>query len=319
MNFSVLLKRELTSVPLRRDCCKLAFFSALVHVAGSLSLSRAGISLEIATRSEDVMQYLVRTLAGLSVQHEDLLLGESGGVRNLKFSQATSEALLLKLGILTGTGAERHVQREMLPDLIQSPCCRRSFVKGAFLGCGSVKINASSGYHLEFFISNPSFCAQLAGILNGEGFRFKYAERAEHGVLYLKDGEEISDFLAYLGASKSVLDLQDLLLARRLKNADNRKNNCYLANVDKSFDASIRQVEDISAIERGLGLAELEPDLRRTCEQRLDHPEWTMAELADALGISKSGLNHRFRRLREIADAIRARERESEGENEKST
>ena len=313
MNFSANLREELSRIPVRRACCRKSALSALFHTAGSLSLSRHGFSLELTSRSEEVLDFALRLSEDYGLTEQDVLTGESGGTKSLKFSQAFSERVLGDLGIVRTDEEGPHVQRGIAAERIAQPCCRKQYVKGAFLGCGTVKINASSGYHLEMSLTNTTLCAQLAGVLNEEGFRFKYSERAEHAALYLKDAEEISDFLAYLGASRSVLELQELLLTRRRKNQDNRKNNCYLANVDKSFDASIRQVEDISVIEAKLGLSRLEEDLRRTCEERLDHPEATLAELAERLGISKSGLNHRMRRLRALAERLRGKPPEKEG------
>lgn len=302
MSFAGDLKAELLRTRPPHNCCQTALLSALFHTAGSLTLSRSGLAAELLTKSEALIAYALRLLrlAYPDFSGSDFLEGETNGCRNLRFSQEFSDRLLRDLRLLAG-GEEPHVERGISAGLIEKPCCKKSYVKGAYLGCGTVKINRSSGYHLEFALSGGTFCAQFAGLLNGEGFRFKYAERGENLALYLKDAEEISDFLAYLGASHSVLALQELLLERQNNNSLNRRNNCYLANVDKSVDASIRQVGYISVIEERVGLDNLDEDLRRTCEVRLDHPDASIAELAGLLGITKSGANHRLRRLREIA------------------
>ena len=308
MKFSDVLRDELTKSFPRRECCRLALLSALFHTAGSLALSKSGLALEFATKSEEVLGYALKGLEEFSLSERDVLLGESNGSRILKFSQNFSTNLLERLQVICYDREGVHVVRGIAPELVARPCCVKQYIKGVYLGCGTVKINGLSGYHLECNFTNETLCAQVAGLLNGEGFSFKYAERRETRALYLKDGEAISDFLAYLGASKSVLELQELLLERRLKNTDNRKNNCYLANVDKSFDASIRQVEDISVIEEALGLEQLEEDLKRTCEARLDHPDATLAELAALLGVSKSGASHRLRKVRALAEQLKRRE-----------
>lgn len=304
MSFAGDLKAELLRTRPSQNCCQTALLSALFHTAGSLSLSRTGLAAELVTKSEPLLAYALKNLhlAYSDFSEEDFLAGETNGCRNLRFSQGFSDRLLRDLLLLVRDGeGETHVERGIAPRLTEKPCCRKAYIKGAYLGCGTIKINRSSGYHLEFSLSGGPFCAQLAGLLNGEGFRFKYAERGENVALYLKDAEEISDFLAYLGASHSVLALQELLLERQKNNSLNRRNNCYLANVDKSVDASIRQVGYISVIEERVGLSNLDEELRRTCELRLDHPDASIAELAELLGITKSGANHRLRKLKELA------------------
>ena len=313
MSFAGDLKNELLRTFPRRGCCRRAMLSAIFHTAGSLSLSRTGLSAELSVKSDLLPVYTLKLLQAhfLEFSEADFLAGETNGRNTLRFSQEFSASLLAELRLLVENDAgETHVERGIDPDLIASDCCKKAYIKGAYLGCGTVKINRSSGYHLEFPFSGEALGAQFAGILNGEGFRFKYAERGDVFALYLKDAEAISDFLAYLGASHAVLDLQELLLERQNNNSLNRRNNCYLANVDKSVSASLRQVGYISVVEERVGLDNLEEDLRRTCELRLDRPDATLAELAELLGVSKSCVNHRLRKLKEIA--LRALGKESE-------
>ena len=130
-------------------------------------------------------------------------------------------------------------------------------------------------------------------------------KRKESFILYLKNSESISDFLALLSASKSVMELQNLILSRYVNNVSNRQNNCIIANAIKNFDAAINQVYSISIIEKHLKISSLTKPLQEAAKLRMDNPECSIEELAKLAGITKSGMNHRLRKLNEIAEGIK--------------
>ena len=192
---------------------------------------------------------------------------------------------------------------------------QRAYVRGAFLGCASANITIDEidsvkkhrgGYHLEFVFDNETFAKDFLNIMSGLGINLKMAIRKYNVVCYLKEIEAISDLLALVGASNAVLVLQNELAIRQVRNNLNRQLNCACANISKSVDAAMKQLNAISKINRTIGIENLPEHLQDLCLLRLANPEASFDELVKLTDppLTKSGINHRFRKLIEIADSI---------------
>lgn len=187
----------------------------------------------------------------------------------------------------------------------------KSFVVGAFLGCAtsSIKISlkpeekTTSGYHLEFDSKNEEFLKLLCTLLANFNINGKIIKRKNTFVLYVKDAENVSDTLALVGASDSVLTLQNEIVKREFRNKINRQTNCESGNISKMVSASMKQIEAIEKIERKVGLDSLSEDLQEVALLRLANPEESLTDLLklSTLNLTKSGLNHRLRKLIVIA------------------
>ncbi|MBO4412630.1 MAG: DNA-binding protein WhiA [Clostridia bacterium] len=187
----------------------------------------------------------------------------------------------------------------------------KSFVIGAFLGAAtsSIKISerpeekTTSGYHLEFDSKNEEFLKTLQSLLKNFEINGKIIKRKNTFVLYIKDAENVSDTLALVGASDSVLTLQNEIVKREFRNKINRQTNCESGNISKMVSASMKQIEAIEKIERKIGLDSLSEDLQEVALLRLANPEESLADLLklSTLNLTKSGLNHRLRKLIIIA------------------
>lgn len=186
-------------------------------------------------------------------------------------------------------------------------CCGIAFLRGVFLSCG-VLVNPTKEYHFEFKIHDPSLADFLLGFLSERGIEFGKTTRKGNTILYLKGSEAIEEILTYMGAYKSVMQLMDIKIVKEVRNKVNRVTNCETANIGKTVKASMQQIEDIEYIIEKKGKSYLSKDLLEVAEARLNNPEMSLRELVEEIpsGISRSGLNHRLKRLSEMAEEIRA-------------
>ncbi len=190
--------------------------------------------------------------------------------------------------------------------LLQSTCCKKSFVRGIFLATGSVT-NPDKAYHLELVLQSESYAEYIKSILEVFGLTAKLISRKNNFVIYLKEGSQIVDFLNIIQAHQALMDFENVRILKEVRNSVNRQVNCETANITKTVEAAAKQIEDIKYIECNMGFGKLNDDLRRTAQLRIDNPDASLQELADMLGgsISKSGVNHRLHRLSDIADKFK--------------
>ncbi len=200
-----------------------------------------------------------------------------------------------------------HIHEERRIDMRNLPTNSLGmFLGGVFLTCGSIT-DPVKEYHLEFTAPTEALCNDLCDLLYSVGVHPNVLKRRYAYAAYLKMYDEIGDLLTFIGAQRCTLELIDIQIDKEVKNRVNRMNNCDMANIDKVISASERQVRDIETIIAHDGLQELTPELRELAELRIENPHLSLAELSEMLSkpIGRSGVNHRFRRLSEIAAAYR--------------
>ena len=193
-------------------------------------------------------------------------------------------------------------------DLIKKKCCKRSYLRGAFLAGGSVNNPETSSYHLEIFSLYKEHSESLCELMNSFDLNAKTLERKKGYMTYLKEAEKITDFLIIIGANNAMLKFEDIRILRDMRNSVNRLVNCETANLNKTIGASVRQVENIKYIQGTVGLDVLPEKLREIAELRVAYKDVTLKELGEMVSsgpISKSGINHRLRKIDEIAEKIR--------------
>ncbi|MDE6911586.1 MAG: DNA-binding protein WhiA [Lachnospiraceae bacterium] len=190
--------------------------------------------------------------------------------------------------------------------IIKSLCCKRAFLRGAFLGIGSMS-NPEKGYHLEFVCSDTGQAEQLVETLLVYEIKARVVARKKYQVVYIKESEEISTLLNVIGAHISLMNLENLRILKDMRNAINRKVNCEAANITKTVNAATKQIEDIQYIKEHYGFDNLAQNLRQIAEIRLEYPDATLKELGQYLtpNVGKSGVNHRLRKLSELAGQLR--------------
>lgn len=204
--------------------------------------------------------------------------------------------------------AEKEGLHAVFKAQVQSPCCRRAYIRGAFLAAGSMS-DPQKSYHFEIVAERETEAVILQKMMNQFGLDAKVIYRKKAYVVYLKEGTQIVDVLNIMGACVALMELENIRILKEMRNAVNRKVNCETANIHKTVSAAVKQNEDIQYIRDTIGLDDLPESLREMAEMRLSHPEASLKELGQLLQtpIGKSGVNHRLRKLGEMAEKLRAR------------
>ncbi|MBS2970562.1 DNA-binding protein WhiA [Metabacillus sp. KIGAM252] len=309
MSFASETKKELTQVEIK-GCCLKAELSALIRMNGSLSFSNRKLVLDIQTENAAIARRIYILLKRQYDATVELLVRKKMRLKknNVYIVRLTAQAreILEDLKIL---GESFTFVREISPDLIQKKCCKRSYMRGAFLAGGSVNNPETSSYHLEIFSLYKEHSDSLSELMNTFQLNSKSLERKKGYIAYMKEAEKIAEFLNIIGAHTALLKFEDIRIVRDMRNSVNRLVNCETANLNKTIGAALRQVENIEYIDSKIGLDMLPEKLREIARLRVDYQDVTLKELGEMVSsgtISKSGINHRLRKLDQIADQLRA-------------
>ncbi len=192
--------------------------------------------------------------------------------------------------------------------LIQQSCCKRAYIRGAFLAAGSIS-DPEKSYHFEIVCHTMEQAKQLQDVINSFDMDAKIVERKKHFVVYLKEGSQIVDILNVMEAHIALMNLENVRILKEMRNSVNRKVNCETANISKTVNAAVKQLEDIVYVRDTIGFETLPDNLREIAELRLEYPEAPLKELGTYLNppVGKSGVNHRLRKISTIAETERAR------------
>lgn len=289
-----------------------AFVAGVARAAGSLHLGNRHRNLVFTLSSYGECLALVDLLKKLyPAEFEVSAEHIRSGVRKGSTEYTVAVPTGFTAQALADTGMFGEEGSEPLPEsVITERGAAEAFLKGLFLGCGSVYVPSAAegekrdGYHFEFALDSEPLADSVAALLRSFGINAKLSERGAASLVYLKDKEEILRMLALLGLADCVLSLKSLIDERETANSINRVTICETANLDKSLTAASAQVAAITKIRDTVGLSVLSPALRATAEARVDNKLLTLAELAEMLGVTKSCLNHRLRKIKEIADGL---------------
>lgn len=299
--YSAKAKDEIVRLSSQLPCCRRAFLSALVHTGGSLVFSRDGMRISFPSLADKLSDKVTAIVSGL-IDGVTAKKDASG----FYLSGEKLYGALFALGIFEQEDGETAVVGGIKPFIISSECCVVNYLRGAFLGSGSVTLK--KGYHLEFSLSNTALASDIVSLFARFDITAKVVERKERVVVYLKGGDAVSDALALMGASEAVLKLNNELALRQFRSDTNRRNNCELGNISKTVNASMRHIDDIKLIKRKIGIASLNEKLQMVAELRLDYPEDSLSELSARVGLNKSTLKNRLAKIEEIANEIRQKE-----------
>ncbi|NLI54074.1 MAG: DNA-binding protein WhiA [Clostridiales bacterium] len=305
MSFSSSAKEDLVKIRLRTDLVRLAELAGIAHTCGALTIGR-GRGAVFTTETLAVGKLIVSLASALYTLEPTIELSERERRRPLTLVTLLgddAERLLFDTGLLLTEAGEFRIGETVPEELLGDDECRRAFLRGAFLGSGSCT-NPYRGYHLEIVARSDAFSAQLLAVLVAFGPQGKTMLRREKPVVYLK-GDDVSAFLALIGANGSALKFESARAERDFRNYVNRKTNCETANIEKTVYAATEQRQAIEVIEEHMGLNRLPAPLYEAAILRLNHPEATLQELAELAEIGKSGMNHRLARLVRIAKEIR--------------
>ena len=319
MSFSTETKNEISRVIPDSLCCKKAELSGIAKLAGSIQIvGYKKINLKISTELNSVARKVFKILksdfninTNIVVNKNQMLKRNNSYVLTVK-SEMGSESLMKTLGLLDEN--EDFLPCHIVPSWVyEDEECKKAFLRGAFLGGGSIS-DPEKNYHMEFVASNEEFAESLMNLINSLGFNSKIVCRKNSYVVYLKESEQISDLLSHIGAFQALLSLQNTKILKQMRNNVNRIVNCETANLSKTVNAAVRQVENIKLIQQKIGISKLPANLQQIALLRVENEDLTLKELGELLDppISKSGVNHRLKKIEDIANELRSKEFDSE-------
>ncbi|MBQ6551879.1 MAG: DNA-binding protein WhiA [Lachnospiraceae bacterium] len=309
MSFSQRVKEETAKIIPEARHCALAELAAVFTTSGFFypeeGRTMIGIRTEnvlVAKASFSLIKKLFGTSSRVSVKDRNqihrghlytITLADAAGagkmIRALKLEDA------VKRMDMSVTSADRN--------LLQSECCRKAFLRGVFLSAGSLS-DPEKIYHLELVAENAEFAREICDVMATFGLNAKTVERKGRSVVYLKEGNQIVDFLGLIQANVSLLNFENTRVMKDVRNNVNRSVNCETANLGKTVTAGLKELRDIEKIDRLFGLEALPGPLREAAYARLQYPDVSLKELGERFDppVGKSGVNHRMRRIHEIAE-----------------
>ncbi|MBQ3932651.1 MAG: DNA-binding protein WhiA [Lachnospiraceae bacterium] len=312
MSFSSDVKEELfKKIPQGRHC-KIAEISAIIGMCGRIQISSNNrLRIRIHTENSVVARkyftllkktYNIETVVSVrqsnkqsiytitTIYHEDAVIVLQGSKLLDKYGNVR-EDLSIEDGLL-----------------VQKECCKRAYIRGSFLAGGSI-IDPNKFYHLELVCNTQYKAEQLKKMISYFNINAKIVERKGHYVVYIKEGSDVVDTLSVMEAPVSLMNLENVMILKDMRNSVNRRVNCETANLNKTVSAAVKQIEDIKYIRDTVGLSKLSNNLQEIAKLRLENGDASLKELGEMLDpkVGKSGVNHRLRKISEIADGLRSK------------
>ena len=329
MSFSTKVKKEIANQYSSGRHCQIAELLALVLAVGEVELKDGQVKLVIKLENEMIADkicqlvdklfqkevILKRQSKYIEIENQDMIdtllqtIKLSDYVDYLEEDWLDEEELQYFGESMTMYVASRGVslQNCHFPrQVIQKDCCKKAFIRGMFLAAGSVN-DPQKAYHFEIVVHNREMADALQEVINSFSLDAKVVKRKKYYVVYIKEGSMIVDILNVMEAYVSLMDMENVRILKDMRNDINRRVNCETANIKKTVNAARRQIEDIEYIEKTKGLKYLNDTLRQLAELRLEEPDANLAELGEMLNppVSKSGVNHRLRKISSIANGLR--------------
>lgn len=312
MSFSGKVKDELSKQWSQARHCQIAELAALISICGAIvidSRNQYGIKIHtenitVARKVFTLVQKTFNIEADISVRRNIIKESVSYSVIIRKHSDALRILQATKLTDEYMDGFEEiHIVN---PIIVRQTCCKRAFLRGVFLAAGSMS-DPEKSYHFEIVCAAEAMAVQLRKMICGFSMDGKIVQRKKSWVVYLKEGSQIVDMLNIMEAPLSLMELENVRILKEMRNTVNRKVNCETANINKTVSAAVRQLEDIKYLQSTIGLEKLPEGLEETAHIRLSHPDATLKELGELMSptVGKSGVNHRLRKISEMAEKVR--------------
>lgn len=300
MNFSQKVKSELVRVQSSHLECNQAELYGLIQVIGTLNINTDGPSLEIKTENAALARKVVSLFRELGENKTEILVEKETKLKKRNLYKVRIRVDLIERSLPKSVIA--NILDKQVPNL-KNECCRRSYLRGLFLGSGSIQ-NPEKTYHLEIRISDKNFALRLKEFLDGSLLKFGLVERRSEQLLYIKDGESVAVFLTMVGAHKALLELENIRIIKDMKNNVNRMVNCEDANIDKTITASVNQLKAIETLEENGLLKTLPKSFQEVAKARKENFDASYTRLAEILDISKSAVSYRLKKIEKEAEKI---------------
>ena len=315
MSFSSKVKEELS-----KDCnnprhCCIAETAAIISMCGKVIFDekdrvRIEINTENVTVARKYFTLLKKTYninTDISIRHSSSLNKSRSYILSVNDDE-TARKILMTCRLMKPFGVIEEDFSISDSLIIQRECCKRAFIRGAFLASGSVSDPVKT-YHFEIVCLSEAKAKQLQMIMETFNINARVIKRRKYFVVYVKDSSQVVDLLNIMGAYNALMDMENVRIVKDMRNNVNRKVNCETANINKTVSAAVKQIEDIRFIQMSSAFDELPESLQEMAELRVRYPEATLAELGQLLDtpVGKSGVNHRLKKISLFADELRER------------
>ncbi|EJQ7428207.1 DNA-binding protein WhiA [Listeria monocytogenes] len=311
MSFASETKKELTHMDVSDSDAKVEL-AAFIRMNGAISFSNQLVIMDVQTENAAIARRMYQLLKDLYEVPIELLVR-----RKMKLKKNNVYIVRLK----SGTRGILEDLRILEPPMtftksidrgfVKKRSAKRAYLRGAFLASGSVNNPETSSYHLEIFSVYEEHNEAICALMNQFDLNARTLERKNGFITYLKEAEKITEFLSIIGATSALLHFEDVRIMRDMRNSVNRLVNCETANLNKTINAAVRQIDNIKYIQSTVGLEALPERLREIAALRIANEDVTLKELGEMLTtgqVSKSGINHRLRKLNQIAERLRSGE-----------
>ena len=312
-SFSSRVKEELSRQLSPARHCQIAEIAAIISLCGRIQIDehdryRIKISTENVAVARKYFTLLKKTF---NISTDVVIRHNSCLKRNWTYGVAVSEdedarKVLLAVKLLDDRGEIGENLSVVKNLVIQNPCCRRAFIRGAFLAAGSIS-DPERFYHFEIVCAVEDKAKQLQDIMATFGLDARIVARKKYFVVYIKEGNQIADILNVMEASVALMEFENIRILKEMRGSVNRQVNCETANINKTVSAAVKQTRDITFIKETIGFDSLPKNLADVARARLERPEATLKELGESLSppVGKSGVNHRLRKLSIMAEDLR--------------
>ncbi|MBQ7580083.1 MAG: DNA-binding protein WhiA [Clostridia bacterium] len=297
MSFSKNVKKELSLIKPEKQCCLCAQTYGLLLFGRSFSST----AVKVLTQSKEAAETYIQSSMDFTGIEPTLIITKSGKF-SVKFDSPDDRILVLN----SFGHSEKDVILRINRANLEDECCYGAFIRGAFLSCGTIT-DPNKNYHLEFVVAHKQLCGDLLSVMHDVGLEPKNLQRGNNHILYFRNSEEIEDVLTIMGATESSLELMGTKMVKNVRNKINRQINFETANIARTINASMAQINAIKKIIDKKQFDSLPDELKEIAEIRINNPDMSLKDIQNEIGevISRSGVNHRLNRLVEIASKLK--------------
>lgn len=315
MSFSGNVKKEISTQCNGARHCQIAELAAIISMCGSIGISsQGGYSIKIHSENLAVTRKCFTLIKKTFNIEADISIRRNISKQSSAYAvvvQQHEQALRILQATKLTDGSQVGFEEIPIvnPLVVQQTCCRRSFIRGTFLAAGSMS-NPNKSYHFEIVCGTEKAAWKIQELICSFSMDAKIVQRKKSYVVYIKEGSQIVDILNIMEAHISLMELENVRILKEMRNTVNRKVNCETANINKTVSAAVKQVEDITYLRDTIGFERLPEGLKEAALTRLSHPDATLKELGELLSppVGKSGINHRLRKLGEMAEEARQKQ-----------
>lgn len=320
MSFSLKVKAELARHIGQSRHCRIAEIAALINMCGVIHIHDDSITIKVQTENASVARKYFSLIKKTFNINIETLIRKNKKLNKKRYyvlyitNSEQAKKVLLATKLIVKSKGKYILDKTINPLIVQSTCCKRAYIRGAFLGAGSLS-DPEKAYHMEFVNDTELQSEQLKEIINCFDIDAKTIKRKKYYIVYIKEGSNIVDLLNVMEAHISLMNLENVRIVKEMRNNVNRIVNCETANLNKTVSAAVKQLEDIEFIRDTIGLESLPSNLQEVARYRMQRTDASLKELGMMLDppVGKSGVNHRLRKISRIVEKIRS---QKEGKND---